>query len=233
MKNLKHSASALALAVATTLVTAAPPVMAQDSQTVEEIVVTGIRGSLTSSMDTKRNADGVVDAITAEDIGKFPDANLAESLQRITGVSIDRANNEGNQITVRGLGPNFNMVTLNGRQMPAASSPEQESISSATQSRAFNFNQIASESVSGVTVHKTARANLPPGGIGATVDIKTARPFDYSETQIVANVATIHDPSNEKGDDFTPEISGLFSTTFADGKSRCTGECLILRAQLQ
>jgi TonB-dependent receptor len=218
MKNLKHSASALALAVATTLVTAAPPVMAQDSQTVEEIVVTGIRGSLTSSMDTKRNADGVVDAITAEDIGKFPDANLAESLQRITGVSIDRANNEGNQITVRGLGPNFNMVTLNGRQMPAASSPEQESITSATQSRAFNFNQIASESVSGVTVHKTARANLPPGGIGATVDIKTARPFDYNETQIVFNAATIHDPSNEKGDDFTPEIGGLFSTTFADGK---------------
>ncbi|MDJ0748216.1 MAG: TonB-dependent receptor [Woeseiaceae bacterium] len=212
------SASALSLAIATVLITAAPPAMAQDDETVEEIVVTGIRSSLISSMDTKRGADGVVDAISAEDIGKFPDANLAESLQRITGVSIDRANNEGNQITVRGLGPNFNMVTLNGRQMPAASSPEQESISSATQSRAFNFNQIASESVSGVTVHKTARANLPPGGIGATVDIKTARPFDYGDTKILANVATIHDPSNEKGDDFTPEIGGLFSTVFADGK---------------
>ena len=218
MNKQRSSASALSLAVAAVLATAVPPVMAQDDESIEEIVVTGIRSSLISSMDTKRGADGVVDAISAEDIGKFPDANLAESLQRITGVSIDRANNEGNQITVRGLGPNFNMVTLNGRQMPAASSPEQESISSATQSRAFNFNQIASESVSGVTVHKTARANLPPGGIGATVDIKTARPFDYRDTKILANVATIHDPSNEKGDDFTPEIGGLFSTVFADGK---------------
>ena len=92
----------------------------------EEVVVTGIRSSLQRSMDVKRDGQGVVDAISAEDIGKMPDTNLAESLQRITGVSIDRRNNEGNQITVRGLGPNFNMVTLNGRQMPVASSPEQE-----------------------------------------------------------------------------------------------------------
>ena len=218
MTKQRFAAGSISLAIATALGTIASPAAAQSNESVDEIVVTGIRSSLTSSMDTKRAADGVVDAITAEDIGKFPDANLAESLQRITGVSIDRFNNEGNQITVRGLGPNFNMVTLNGRQMPAASSPEQESISSATQSRAFNFNQIASESVSGVTVHKTARANLPPGGIGATVDIKTARPFDYGETRMIANVSTIHDPSNEKGNDFTPEVGGLFSTVFADGK---------------
>jgi TonB-dependent receptor len=134
MNNHKFGASALALAIVTALVTASPAVMAQGDETIEQIVVTGIRSSLTNAMDIKRNADGVVDAISAEDIGKFPDANLAESLQRITGVSIDRAGNEGNQITVRGLGPNFNMVTLNGRQMPAASSPEQESISSSIRS---------------------------------------------------------------------------------------------------
>ena len=192
--------------------------LAQDDELLEEIVVRGIRGSLTSAAEIKRNASGVVDAISAEDIGKFPDANLAESLQRITGVSIDRAGGEGNQITVRGLGPNFNMVMLNGRQMPAASSPEQESISSATQSRAFNFNQIASESVSGVNVYKTARANLTPGGIGATVDVRTARPFDFRETQILANIKAIHDTSVVKGDDFTPEFVGLFSTVLADGK---------------
>ena len=115
-----------------------------DEEIIEEIVVTGIRSSVTAAMDIKRDADGVVDSITSEDIAKFPDANLAESLQRITGVSIDRQGGEGNQVTVRGLGPNFNMVTLNGRQMPSASSPEQESIASATQSRAFNFAQIAS-----------------------------------------------------------------------------------------
>ncbi len=218
MNNRKHCASAFFTALAATLVIASPPVLAQDNVAMEEIVVRGIRGSLTSAMDIKRNADGVVDAISAEDIGKFPDANLAESLQRITGVSIDRVSGEGNQITVRGLGPNFNMVTLNGRQMPAASSPEQESISSATQSRAFNFNQIASESVSGVNVYKTAQANVTPGGIGATVDIRTARPFDFSETTIFANVRAINDTSVQQGDDITPEVGGLFSTVLADGK---------------
>jgi TonB-dependent receptor len=124
-----------------------------EEKPMEELVVTGIRGSLDRSMDIRRNESGVVDSITALDIGKFPDTNLAESLQRITGVSIDRQKNEGNQITVRGLGPSFNMVTLNGRQMPVASSPEQESIASATQSRAFNFAEIASESVTGVNVY--------------------------------------------------------------------------------
>ncbi len=189
-----------------------------EEKPMEELVVTGIRGSLEQSMDIRRNESGVVDSITAQDIGKFPDTNLAESLQRITGVSIDRQKNEGNQITVRGLGPSFNMVTLNGRQMPVASSPEQESIASATQSRAFNFAEIASESVTGVNVYKTARPNMPSGGIGATVDIMTARPFDYDDMTIFANAFVVHDSSVRVGDDFTPEIGGLFSTQFADGK---------------
>ncbi|MDJ0938828.1 MAG: TonB-dependent receptor [Woeseiaceae bacterium] len=189
-----------------------------EAAVMEEVVVTGIRGSLQRSMDIRRNESGVVDSITAQDIGKFPDTNLAESLQRITGVSIDRQKNEGNQITVRGLGPSFNMVTLNGRQMPVASSPEQESIASATQSRAFNFAEIASESVTGVNVYKTARPDVPSGGIGATVDIRTARPFDYDEMTIFANAFAVHDSSVRVGDDVTPEFGGLFSTQFADGQ---------------
>lgn len=209
----------IAAAVAVANLGLAAPVLAQEEEMVlEEVVVTGIRYSVMNAMDVKRDSDGVVDALSAEDIGKFPDANLAESLQRIPGVSIDRARGEGAQVTVRGLGPNFNMVTLNGRQMPTASSPEQESISSATQSRAFNFEQIASTSVSGVHVYKTARANLTPGGMGATIDIKTARPFDFGETKIVVDGAAIHDASVEQGDDVTPEISGLFSTVLMDGK---------------
>src|SRR5690606_829335 len=83
--------------------------LAQDNGNIEEIVVTGIKGSLQRAMDIKRDAKGVVDAISAEDIGKFPDTNLAESLQRITGVSIDRVNGEGSKVTVRGFGPDFNM----------------------------------------------------------------------------------------------------------------------------
>ena len=214
----KSSLFALALAVSLYL---NPMVSAQQASTaqnevVEEIVVTGIRSSLRRAIDIKRNEAGVVDAINAEDIGKFPDSNLAESLQRVTGVSIDRQNNEGNQISVRGLGPSFNLVTLNGRQMPVASSPEQETISSATQSRAFNFAEIASESVSAVYVHKTSRADLPTGGIGATVDIRTARPMDFAESQIKLNVAGLHDSSVEDGDSVTPEIGLLLSSMLTE-----------------
>ena len=114
---------AAAVAVALGATSFSPVVVAQDDEVVEEevieeIVTTGIRGSLRRSMDIKRGATGVVDAISAEDIGKFPDANLAESLQRVTGVSIDRQRGEGSQVTVRGFGPEYNMVTVNGRQMP-------------------------------------------------------------------------------------------------------------------
>ena len=98
------------------------PALAQEqaSEELDEVVVTGLRGSLIASMNIKREAIGVVDAISAEDIGKFPDTNLAESLQRISGVSIDRVNGEGSRVTARGFGPGFNLVTLNGRQMPTA-----------------------------------------------------------------------------------------------------------------
>ena len=116
--------------------------VAQDGEVIEEIVTTGIRGSLTRAMDIKRNEKGVVDAISAEDIGKFPDANLAESLQRITGVSIDRQRGEGSQVTVRGFGPEYNLVTINGRQMPTHSGT----------SRSFDFADLASEGVAGVQV---------------------------------------------------------------------------------
>src|SRR5690554_4792286 len=117
---------------------------AQSGDMVEEIVVTGIKGSLQRSMDIKRQSQGVVDAISAEDIGKFPDTNLAESLQRITGVSIDRSMGEGSRVTVRGVGPDFNLVLLNGRQMPASSIEA----TNASNSRAFDFANLASESVS-------------------------------------------------------------------------------------
>ncbi len=217
MNKQRCTPTILSVAVAAALGTTVE-VRAQDEAVLEEIITVGIRGSLTSAASIKRSESGVVDAITAEDIGKFPDANLAESLQRITGVSIDRRSNEGNQISVRGLGPNFNLVTLNGRQMPVTSSPEQESIASATQSRAFNFAEIASESVRGVNVYKTVRPDQPTGGMGATVDIRTARPFDFKETTIFASAAALHDSSVQRGDDITPEIGGLFSTTFADGK---------------
>lgn len=177
------------------------------------IVVTGIVASLTESASIKRNASGVVDAISAEDIGKFPDTNLAESLQRITGVSIDRENNEGSKITVRGFGPRFNLVLLNGRSMPTSAA-----LNGVPLDRSFNFQNLASESVAGVDVYKTSRADLPTGGIGSTVNIRSAKPFDYSGTRAVFGVKGIVDRSNVTGDDVTPQISGLYSTRLLDDR---------------
>ncbi len=115
----------------------------QDATNLDEIVVTGIRSSLESSMRLKRDAQGVVDGIVAEDIGKFPDTNLAESLQRISGVSIDRSIGEGSKVTVRGVGPDFNLVLLNGRQMPGSSLQD----TGASNSRSFDFANLASEAI--------------------------------------------------------------------------------------
>jgi len=204
-----------ALSTAIILASAAPmtQVYAQEDNTdsIEVIEVTGIFSSLSKSTAMKRDGTGVVDAISAEDIGKFPDTNLAESLQRITGVSIDRANNEGNQVTVRGFGPNFNLVTLNGRQMPNSSALQSDGID-----RSFNFNEIGSESVSGVQVFKTGRADISSGGIGANINIQTAKPFDYDGFKALASVKGVIDTSVDKGDSVTPEISGMVSNTFLD-----------------
>jgi iron complex outermembrane recepter protein len=176
---------------------------------IDEIVVLGIRRSLQTSMDVKRESFGVVDAITAEDIGKFPDQNLAEALQRIPGVSINRVNNEGSQITVRGFGPEFNLVTLNGRSMPTAGG------------RSFDFNDLATEGISSVEVYKTSDVRLPTGGIGATVNISTPRPLDMPPFVGVISAKGVHETSSSDAQirnlsQFTPEIAGIYSQTFAD-----------------
>jgi TonB-dependent receptor len=182
---------------------------------VEEVVVTGIRASLREAVDIKREAQGVVDAISAEDIGKFPDTNLAESLQRITGVSIDRSNGEGSFVTVRGFGPEFNLVTLNGRQMPTSSLGDG---ASAPSSRSFDFANLAAEAVAGVEVYKTGRAAVPSGGIGSTINIKTPRPLDRPGLRGSVAVRGVYDRSYNEGDVVTPEVSGIISDTFADDR---------------
>ncbi|MEQ8934839.1 MAG: TonB-dependent receptor plug domain-containing protein, partial [Amphiplicatus sp.] len=178
----------------------AAPAHAQEEAGSDEIVVTGIRGSLLSSANIKRNASGVVDAITAEDIGAFPDSNLAESIQRISGVSIDRSNNEGSKVTVRGFGPEFNLITLNGRQMPTSSLQGDST-------RSFDFANIASEGVSGVEVYKTSNATIQSGGIGSTINIKTARPLDRPGFIASIGAKALHDTTNETGSDVTPEVA--------------------------
>ena len=186
----------------------------------DTIKITGIRRSLKSSRDFKRDAQGVVDGIVAEDIGKFPDTNLAESLQRITGVSIDRSAGEGSKVTVRGVGPDFNLVLLNGRQMPASSIAD----TGPSNSRAFDFANLASEAVSGIEVYKTSRASTPTGGIGATINIKTARPLDNPAFLANIGIKGVTDTSGDnlpgslQGDSVTPEVSGIISAKSTDGK---------------
>ncbi|MDJ0910006.1 MAG: TonB-dependent receptor [Woeseiaceae bacterium] len=206
-------AQAVAVAVGATALT---PAAAQDTgsggqEVYDEVVVTGIRGSLRQSMDLKRGADGVVDAISAEDIGDFPDTNLAESLQRITGVSIDRERGEGARVTVRGFGPDFNLVTLNGRQMPTAGG-----IDNVGTGRSFDFGNLASEGVSAVEVYKSGRADVPSGGIGSTINIRTTRPLENPGLAFTFAASGVIDESRTdlRDDDFTPEISGLYSDTF-------------------
>ncbi|WP_423172776.1 MULTISPECIES: TonB-dependent receptor [unclassified Stenotrophomonas maltophilia group] len=191
-----------------------PQSQSQPTQ-LDAVQVTGIRNSLSQAMDIKRDSAGVVDAISAEDIGKFPDTNLAESLQRITGISIERRDGEGAQVTARGFGPQFNMVTLNGRQMPGADAfgaSGQVAIGGVDGgTRAFNFAQLAAEAINGIEVYKTSQAQVPSGGIGATINILTSRPLDHAGIVASAGAKLVSDQSQPFDNDLTPELSGIFS----------------------
>lgn len=197
----KFKRKALVAAISSSICVSA---LAQEAAVTEEVLVTGIRGSLERAMDIKRQASGVVDAISAEDIGKFPDTNLAESLQRITGVSIDRQNGEGSKVTVRGFGPEFNLVSLNNRIMP-----------NTTGDRTFDFDNIAAELVTGVTVYKSNEASQAGGGIGATINLVTHRPLNSPGMKATISGKLVDDATTRTGG-ITPELSGLYSNTFAD-----------------
>ncbi|GGI69100.1 TonB-dependent receptor [Shewanella hanedai] len=178
---------------------------AEKETAIEVIEVKGIKGSLYRSMDLKRGSSGVVDAISAEELGKFPDTNLAESLQRITGVTVSRANGEGSEITVRGFGPQYNLITLNGRQMPGTG-----------YSRSYNLENLSSEAVKSLEVIKTAKADMPSGGLGATVNIVTRKPLNNPGQSFSFSAKGIYDESNVEGDDITPEVAGIYNQTLLD-----------------
>lgn len=212
----------LALFTSLTALAALQPALAQETEeslvgdglNEDVIIVSGIRRSLQASQDVKRDSQGVVDALTAEDIGDFPDTNLAEALQRVTGVSINRANGEGQQVTVRGFGPAFNLVLLNGRQMPTALLE-----GGAPASRSFDFGNIAAEGIAGVRIYKSGRATVPTGGIGSTLNILTARPLDAPGRRVSLGAkASIDNSVTELSDSpsINPEFSGIYSDTFAN-----------------
>ena len=181
----------------------------------QAIVITGIRASLQQSRDIKRNATGVVDAISAEQIGKFPDINLAESLQRIPGVTIERRNGEGSYVTVRGFGPQFNLVTVNGRQLATTDvntvGGDQNVDFNQPNSRAFDFSNLSPDGVSRLEVYKTGRAANPSGGIGATINVVTVRPLD-GPTGLHGSIGAKGQwDTSVKGFHPTPEASGILN----------------------
>ncbi len=181
----------------------APMTAVAQPDTIEEVVITGIRGSLQNASNIKENAAGVVDAITSEDLGKFPDTNIAESLQRVPGLAIARSRGgEGRFVTIRGLGEEFNAVTYNGRLL-ATENPGRE----------FSFDNVASELVSRVDVFKTSQAALGDGSIGGTVNIITAKPLDKPGFRAAWSVGASHDDLSE---DTGEKLSGVISNTFAD-----------------
>lgn len=188
----------------------------------QDIVVTGLRASLERSIAIKRDSAGVVDAISAEDIGKFPDTNLAESLQRITGVSINRTNGEGALVTVRGFGPNYNLVTLNGRTLATSIvsvvGGDENADGAQGTSRSFDFSNLASEGVKTLEVYKTGRASIPSGGIGATINVVSRHPLD-GPAGLTGSIGAkaVYDTSVNDcldcGSKVTPEASGVLSWT--------------------
>lgn len=174
----------------------------EKNNAVEVIEVTGIRGGVVAGLEVKRDSNVMIDAISAEDMGKFPDANLAEALQRIPDVAIDRDGGEGRYVSIRGLGPEFTSVLFNGRRMATTE-----------QTRAFSFDTIAADMVSELHVYKTQSASLREGGIGGTVDVRTARPLSYDGLNIRGTLKGLYDENSEES---SPQASLIVSDSFMD-----------------
>jgi iron complex outermembrane receptor protein len=215
--NAIYGVAGAALIAAASL--AGVPALAQDATStapadsaVSEVVVTGFRSSLAKALNVKRNEAAAVDSILAEDIGKFPDLNLSESIQRIPGVAITRDGGEGRQISVRGLGPQFTRVRING--MEALTTAGGADASGGTnRGRSFDFNVFASDLFSAITVRKSAEAETEEGSLGATVDLRTARPFDYRGFKMAGSTQVSYNDLVKKA---SPRGAFMISNTWKD-----------------
>jgi len=206
MKRLKQHANYWGLGAAL-LPFAITQALAQETtggaSTLDTVQVTGVRSSLQKSQIIKQDFIGTVDAVSAEDVGKFPDQNVADALQRVPGLSVDRSGGESRFVTVRGFGPEFNAVTLNGRTMATEN-----------EGREFSFDILPSELISAAEVQKTSTADSPEGSIGATINIRTQRPLDNPGLHVAAAVAGTYDSMSEHS---KPKASGMISHSNAAG----------------
>jgi iron complex outermembrane receptor protein len=172
-----------------------------DVTTLSGVQVSGFSGSLAKSVADKRTAETISDTISTEDIGKFPEQNIAESLQRITGVQITRSNGEGQFVSLDGLDPKFTEVLYNGRELPSASG-----------SRSFDFTILSSEFVQELTAYKSPTAALPAGGLAGTVNITTLKPLDYGKEHFAGSADGVYDNNAKGGAD--PHISAVYTNTY-------------------
>jgi TonB-dependent receptor len=187
---------------------------AADETAAEDIVVRGFKQSIQLSLNDKRNSNVQIDEINAQDIADFPDSNLAESLQRLPGVSIDRDNGEGRGITVRGLGGDFNRTRLNGVEA-LSTAGSNDSGTSPNRSRSFDYNTFASELFSSLRIQKTPSAETDEGSLGATIDLTTGKPFDYPGLKLGLSTQASYNENSKKP---APRIAGLASVRFGADK---------------
>lgn len=157
----------------------------------QDIVVTGIRSGIERAVKIKRDADSIVDVISAEDIGRFPDVNVAESVQRISGVQINRTRGEGRSVNIRGLPDTFTLVTLNGRSVPNALNDLFTPFS-----RSFDFSALPSEFVRTLEVYKSPTADLDDGGLAGTVNIRTPRALDLGKRVFALSAQAEHESNS-------------------------------------
>ena len=180
--------------------------VAQDGGEAPEVItVQGIRQSLQQSIAQKREADGITEVITATDIGRFPDKNVAESLQRLTGITIQREYGEGERVSIRGIASNRNLTQLNGHSVATADWFILDQLSA---TRSFNYLMLPSEIVASVNVYKSGQANIDEGGVGGTVNVITRRPLDTPSGEFRVNLQGAY---SELAESMTPYASGLFS----------------------
>lgn len=213
-EGFKRNLISLAVVAATTGTLSFQTVAQEDTRAQDEtevIIVKGFRGSQIAAKEFKRSAMIAQDSIIAEDIADFPDLNLADSLQRVPGVVITREGGEGRQISLRGLGPDFTRVLVNGMEALGVSSSPMDSRGAVSRSRAFDFNIFASELFNQIDVKKSYSADQEEGGIGGTVALHTAKPFDYDGFQ---SAISLQGGTNSNTDSTDPRFAGLISNTW-------------------
>ncbi|WP_299598821.1 TonB-dependent receptor [uncultured Microbulbifer sp.] len=181
----------------------APLAVAQQTEALEEVTVTGIRGALQDAVNIKRDATSLVDAVSAEDVGKFPDSDVGEALGRIPGITVGRAFGQGASVSIRGAAPAMTLTQLNGQNVASTGWFDQVPVD-----RSFNYSLLPSELIGGIEVYKSSQADLNEGGIGGTVIVKTRKPLDMdANTAFISTKGRVGTISDE----LAPELSGLYS----------------------